>query len=222
MSGLVKFVIHYGYDAVRSSDAGADLSDFEYHEVEFTDLQSIRIGDFKRMLMVFLGWDRKLYTISLQALWSNSRSNIYCQLKEIERTSQWVGWLKGCEQRETSPIAIVVAKPITVGGEAESSHNSQEIDFGSWQSMQPDDEPAMAMSYDDDIGYETGQSSHVLGAAANDGGGEIFSDDEDEVLQQQMEVEDVDGDADDINSSDSDEEDEEEDQEEAAISKEWN
>jgi hypothetical protein len=37
MSGLVKFVIHYGYGAVRSSDAGADLSDFEYHEVEFTD-----------------------------------------------------------------------------------------------------------------------------------------------------------------------------------------
>jgi hypothetical protein len=77
--------------------------------------------------------------------------------------------------------------------------------------MQPADEPVVAMSYADDIGYETGQSSHVLGAAANDGGGEIFSDDEDEVLQQQMEAEDVDGDADDINSSDSDEEDEEED-----------
>jgi hypothetical protein len=83
------------------------------------------------MLMVFLGWDRKLYTVSLQALWSNSSSNIYCQLKEIERTSQWLGWLKGCERRETSPIALVVAKPITVGGEAESSHSSQAIGFGS-------------------------------------------------------------------------------------------
>jgi hypothetical protein len=68
MSGLVRFVIHYGYGAVRSSDAGADLSDFEYHEVEFTDPQSMRIGEFKRMLMVFLGWDHKLYTVSLQAL----------------------------------------------------------------------------------------------------------------------------------------------------------
>jgi hypothetical protein len=48
--------------------------------------------------------------------------------------------------------------------------------------MQPADEPAVPMSYTDDIGYETGQSSHVLGEAANDGGGEIFSDDEDEVL----------------------------------------
>jgi hypothetical protein len=174
------------------------------------------------MLMVFLGWDRKLYTASLQALWSNSTSNIYCQLKEIERTSQWVSWLKGCERRPTSPIALVVAKPITVGGEAESSHNSQAIGFGSWQSMQPADEPAMAMSYADDIGYETGQSSHALGAAADDADGEIFSDDEDEVLQQHMEAEDVDGDADDINLSDFDEEDEEDDQDEAPILKEWN
>jgi hypothetical protein len=63
------------------------------------------------MIMVFLGWDRKLYTVSLQALWSNSSSNIYCQLKEIERTSQWVSWLKGCERRETSPIALVEGRP---------------------------------------------------------------------------------------------------------------
>jgi hypothetical protein len=48
--------------------------------------------------------------------------------------------------------------------------------------MQPADEPAVAMSYADDIGYEIGQSSHALGEAADDAGGEIFSDDEDEVL----------------------------------------
>jgi hypothetical protein len=81
-------------------------------------------------------------------------------LKEIEHTSQWVGWLKGCERRETSSIALVVVKPIPVGGEAESSHSSQAIGFGSWQSMQPADDPAVPMSYADDIGYETGQSSH--------------------------------------------------------------
>jgi hypothetical protein len=116
----------------------------------------------------------------------------------------------------------VIAKPITVGGEAEFGHSSQAIGFGSWQSMQPADEPAVAMSYADDIGYETGQSSHALGAAADDAGGEIFSDDKDEVLQQQMEAEDVVGDVDDINLSDSDEEDEEDDQDEAPIPKEWN
>jgi hypothetical protein len=113
----------------------------------------------------------------------------------------------------------VVAKPITVGGEAESSRSSQAIGFGSWQSMQPANEPGVTMAYANDIGYETGQSSHGLGVAADDAGGEIFLDDEDEVLQQQMKAEDVDGDADDINSSDSDEED---DQDEAPIPKEWN
>jgi hypothetical protein len=99
------------------------------------------------MLVVFLELDPKLYTVSLQALWSNSSTNIYCQLKEIECTSQWVGWLKGCERRETSPFALVVAKPIPVGGEAESSHSSQAIGFGSWQSMQPGDQPDVSMSY---------------------------------------------------------------------------
>jgi hypothetical protein len=159
------------------------------------------------MLVVFLGLDPKLYTVSLQALWSNSSTNIYCHLKEIERTSQWVGWLKGCERWETSPFALVVVKPIPIGGEDESSHSSQAIGFGSWQSMQPGDQPDVSMSYAEDIGYETGQSSHASGAAANDAGGEIFSDNEDKVLQQQMEAEGVDGDVNDINSSNSNEED---------------
>jgi hypothetical protein len=45
MSGVVTFVSHYGYDAVRSTIAGADLSEFQYHELELTDPQSICIGD---------------------------------------------------------------------------------------------------------------------------------------------------------------------------------
>jgi hypothetical protein len=91
MSGVVMFVIHYGYDTVRTTDARADLSQFEYEELNLTDPQSIRIGHFKKMLVVFLGLDPELYTVSLQALWSNSSTDIYCQLQEIERTSQWVG-----------------------------------------------------------------------------------------------------------------------------------
>jgi hypothetical protein len=78
------------------------------------------------------------------------------------------------------------------------------------------------MSYAKHSGYEKVESCHALGAAADDVGGEIFSDDEDEVLQQQMEAEDVDGDADDISSSDSDEEDQEDDPEEALIPNLWN
>jgi hypothetical protein len=78
------------------------------------------------------------------------------------------------------------------------------------------------MSYAKDSWYEKGHNSLALGVAANDVGGEIFSDDEDEVLQKQMEAKDVDRDADDINSSNSDEEDQEDDPEEAPISNLWN
>ena len=49
--------------------------------------------------------------------------------------------------------------------------------------MQPADQAAVSMSYAVDSGYEIAESSHALGAAADDAGGEIFSDDEDEVLQ---------------------------------------
>jgi hypothetical protein len=69
-----------------------------------------------------------------------------------------------------------------------SSQSSQAIGFGSWQSMQPADQAAVSISYAVDSGYEKVESSHALGAAADDVGGEIFSDDEDEVLQQQMEA----------------------------------
>jgi hypothetical protein len=77
----------------------------------------------------------------------------------------------------------VVAKPIPVGGEAESSQSSQAIGFGSWQNMQPADQPTVSMSYAVDSGYEKAESSHALGGGADDAGGEIFLDDEDEVLQ---------------------------------------
>jgi hypothetical protein len=38
------------------------------------------------------------------------------------------------------------------------------------------------MSYAEDSGYEKCQSSHASGVPADDAGGEIFLDDEDEVL----------------------------------------
>jgi hypothetical protein len=88
MSGIVTFVIHHGYGAVRTTVAGADLSDFQYQELQLTNPQSIRIGHFKSMLVIFFGLNSELYTVSLQALWSNYSTNIFCYLKEIERTSQ--------------------------------------------------------------------------------------------------------------------------------------
>jgi hypothetical protein len=55
MSEVVTFVIHHGYDTVRTTAAGADLSEFHYQELQLTDPQSVRIGHFKLMLVVFLG-----------------------------------------------------------------------------------------------------------------------------------------------------------------------
>jgi hypothetical protein len=36
--------------AIRSRNVGADLSEFQYQELELTDPQSIRIGHFKKMI----------------------------------------------------------------------------------------------------------------------------------------------------------------------------
>jgi hypothetical protein len=55
MYGVVTFVIHHGYGAVRMTAAGADLSEFQYQKLKLTDPQSIHSGHFKSMLVIFLG-----------------------------------------------------------------------------------------------------------------------------------------------------------------------
>jgi hypothetical protein len=90
MSEVVKFVIYHGYGAVRMTSAGDDLSEFRFEELELTDPQSTHIRQFKSVLMSFFGLNFEVYTVSLQALWSNSSTNILCCLKEIEHTSHWV------------------------------------------------------------------------------------------------------------------------------------
>jgi hypothetical protein len=55
MSGVVTFVIYHEYGAVCTNAAGADLSEFQYQELQLTNPQSIRIGHFKSMLVIFLG-----------------------------------------------------------------------------------------------------------------------------------------------------------------------
>jgi hypothetical protein len=72
--------------------------------------------------------------------------------------------------------------PKPVGGEGEASQRSQEIEYGSWQSIQPVDQPVVSISYAEGSGYEKRQSSHASVVARDDAGGEIYSDDEDEVL----------------------------------------
>jgi hypothetical protein len=98
MYGVVKFVIYHGYGPVHTIAARADLSEFEFEELQLTDPQSICIWQFKPMLVVFFGLNSEMYIVNLQALWSNSSTNIFSSLKEIECTSPWVGWLKGCKR----------------------------------------------------------------------------------------------------------------------------
>jgi hypothetical protein len=38
----------------------------------------------------------------------SSHSNISWYLRPIDWTSKWVNWLKGCEKRETRPVALVL------------------------------------------------------------------------------------------------------------------
>jgi hypothetical protein len=87
MSGVVKFVIYHGCGMVHTTAAGDDTSEFQFEELELTNPQSVCIRQFKSMLMAFLGLDSEVYTVSLQALWSNSSTNILCHLKDLEHTS---------------------------------------------------------------------------------------------------------------------------------------
>jgi hypothetical protein len=54
MSGVVKFAIYHRYVVVRTTAARADLSGFQFEELQLTDPQSICIRHFKLMLMAFL------------------------------------------------------------------------------------------------------------------------------------------------------------------------
>jgi hypothetical protein len=53
MSGVVTFVIHYGYGAVRSSNVAADLSEFQYEKLELTDPHSIRMRHIYLSRIIF-------------------------------------------------------------------------------------------------------------------------------------------------------------------------
>jgi hypothetical protein len=55
MSRVVKFIIYYGYGVVCTTAARDDLNEFQCMELKLTDPQSIRLWQFKSMMMAFLG-----------------------------------------------------------------------------------------------------------------------------------------------------------------------
>jgi hypothetical protein len=91
MSEVVKFVTYHGYGAVCTTAARANLSDFQFEELQLTAPQSIHIWHFKLMLVVYFGLNYEVYIVSLQVLWSNS--SIYILLFERDRTYLSVGRL---------------------------------------------------------------------------------------------------------------------------------
>ena len=69
----------------------------------------------KEWIAASLGLDTETQTVGVHALWTRSSSIIYFYLWPIERDSDWVRWLHGCERRGCNPIALVlpVMKEVT-------------------------------------------------------------------------------------------------------------
>ena len=108
MSDLVKIMFFYGPGRVRMCDTGADLSDFQYTDVDLPAPQTWSLSQVKDWLSGSLGLDSQTQTVSVHAWWSHSRTNIYFVLRPLECDSDWVRWLKGCAKRNCSPCALVL------------------------------------------------------------------------------------------------------------------
>src|SRR5664279_3851755 len=108
MSDLVKFVFYYGSDIVQTTEIGADLSEFQYIEVPLTAPQTWSVSQLTDWLARSLGLNTKTYTVGVHALWTRSSSKVFFYLRTIQRDSQWVRWLQGCESRGVNPVALVI------------------------------------------------------------------------------------------------------------------
>jgi hypothetical protein len=102
MSDLMKFVVYYGPGNVRTTPVEADLSEFQYVELELSAPQTCRVCQLKEWLTVNFGPNPEAYTVGVHALWTISTSKVFWHLKPIDQTSQWVIWV--CL---IGPIALV-------------------------------------------------------------------------------------------------------------------
>ena len=214
MSDLVKFVFYYGFGTVQTNEQGADLSEFDFVELDLTAPQTWSVSQLKEWLTGCLGLNPQTYTVGVHALWTRSSSNIFWILRPIDRTAQWVKWLKGCEDRGCHPVALVlpIAKefnpPEGYGGY--NPGESDESSYGMHESM------SNPVSNAGGGGYESGQSSQPQAGGGGDSG-EADADEEDGHMQNQMEEEGTDGE-----SGNSDDSDEEGNREEVPIPDSWN
>ena len=149
MSDLVKFIFFYGPGNVQTNEIGVDLSEFEHIDVALTDPQTWSLSQLKEWVTACLGLNTETHTVGVHALWTQSSSIIYFYLRSIERDSQRLRWLQGCERRGCNPVALVlpVVKEVTAH-EGEGGYDLGQSSEG-MQSNAGDD------------GYEPGQSSQA-------------------------------------------------------------
>ena len=133
MSESVKFVVYYGPGNVRSNESGVDLTEFAYVELQLTDPEKVNISQLKHWLTTNFSLDPNVCTVSIQSVWTKSRTKIFWELVPIDRTHKWVTWLESCKRRRTHPVALVLPIPmedplVQGGGGYEPGQVSQPID----------------------------------------------------------------------------------------------
>jgi hypothetical protein len=226
MSELVKFVAYYGPGTVRANEFGVDLSEFARLDMYLPPgAETVSISQVKQWFTENFSLDPETCSVSIDSVWSKSAVNIYWELKKINRTAKWVGWLQACKRRGCHPVALVLptAKEIPLsevrgGGyqSGECSRHSEEMDVSRSENMSYIVGGSDYMSHTGGDGYERGENTEPEVDANS-----VQSDD-DEEEDDIMEDEDMDGLAEDLDSDGSNEDEVDENDEEVPIPSSWN
>ena len=182
-------------------------------ELDLPGPEIVSISQAKDWFTQNFSLDPEMCTVSVQALWSNTRSNIMWELKMIDRTSQWIHWLQACKHRGTHPVLLLLpvlkAIPSPSGDPGQGSEPIDEMNLSGSNSA----------AHANGGLYESGKSSHSVGYGNSS---EADGDEGGEEMQNLMAEEDVDGLAEDLDSDDSNEEETNENDEEVSIPGSWN
>ena len=87
MSEQVNFAVYYGPGTVRTNEMGVDLSEFSRVDLQLPSPEKASITDLKYWLTANFSLNTETTTVSIQAVWTQSVSNICWVLKPIERNS---------------------------------------------------------------------------------------------------------------------------------------
>src|SRR3954447_8554584 len=111
MSDIVKFVFYFGDGYVQRNVNGIDLSEFEHMELALTSPKYWTIDQLTDWLAGGFGIDTEVYNLTVHALWTKSLRNLKFFLKRVDNTDRLVNWLQGCENRGTTPVALLIREP---------------------------------------------------------------------------------------------------------------